>query len=226
MYVTEPGSARLFEDDRIIWAEQVFGGFKELNVLELGPLEGGHSYLMQNGGAKQITAIEANSRSFLKCLCIKQILKLDRVEFQLGDFMAYLEQKPPAVDLVLASGVLYHMQEPLKLLQHIAAISPRAFIWTHYYDADVISQRPELQPKFGTIETITHNGMTYQCARQSYQDALEWAGFCGGSKPTSRWLTRASLEQALGDFGYTDLCYAFEQPDHPNGPAVAICAQR
>lgn len=61
---TEPGTARLFEDGRVIWAEEVFGDFSGWNVLELGPLEPGHSYMFQAREADKVVSIEANTRAF------------------------------------------------------------------------------------------------------------------------------------------------------------------
>ena len=43
--ISSPGKSRLFDDQRIYWAEEVLGGFAGTNVLELGPLEGHHSYM-------------------------------------------------------------------------------------------------------------------------------------------------------------------------------------
>lgn len=54
---TSPGSARVFEDPRITWANSTFGGFQGCSILELGPLECGHTFMMQNFGAKSIVAI-------------------------------------------------------------------------------------------------------------------------------------------------------------------------
>ena len=82
---TTPGPAGLFEDQRITWAGQVFGGFDGKRILELGPLEGGHSYMLHKAGASQVVAVEANSKAFLKCLIVKQIFDLTNVEFLFGD---------------------------------------------------------------------------------------------------------------------------------------------
>ena len=67
---TQPGFANLFEDDRVVWVEEIFGNFMNWKVLELGPLEGGHSYMLLNKAAGKVVSIEANTRAFLKCLCI------------------------------------------------------------------------------------------------------------------------------------------------------------
>jgi hypothetical protein len=216
----------LFEDDRILWAEQFFGGFSGWTILELGPLEGGHSYMFQNRNAQKVIAIEANTRAFLKCLCIKEILKLDRVEFKLGDFMSFLENSNSKYDMVFASGVLYHMEEPVRLIKLISAVTDRLFVWTHYYEQSVILAKKELKRKFGLVMPVEYDAMSYECAEHKYSDALNWIGFCGGPKPISRWLTRNSIIKALTRYGFSDLQINFDQIDHPNGPAFAICAQR
>jgi hypothetical protein len=61
---------------------------------------------------------------------------------------------------------------------------------------------------------------------QSYKEALEWSGFCGGSAPNSTWLTRDSILNGLKHFGYEYLNVSFEHPDHQNGPAFAVCARK
>ena len=223
---TEPGTAQLFEDGRVTWAEEIFGRFAKWNILELGPLEGGHSYMFQNRGADNIISIEANTRAFLKCLCIKEILKLDRVDFRLGDFMSFLRNDGGKYDMVFASGVLYHMEEPIELLKLISKVSDRTMIWTHYYDEKMMATRPDLLNKFSGVNSFEYEGISYDYSTQSYQEALNWSGFCGGPKPVSKWLTRNSILKALKNFGYNDIKINFDSFDHQNGPSFAICAQR
>jgi hypothetical protein len=54
------GQVRLFEDPRLVWAIDRLGGVRGKSVLELGPFEGGHSYMLERAGATSIDAIEAN----------------------------------------------------------------------------------------------------------------------------------------------------------------------
>ncbi len=118
----ETGSASLFDDVRIKWLEAQLGSFSGQRVLELGPLEGGHTCMMERAGAS-VVAIEANQRAFLKCLIVKDALHL-KSEFLYGDFRPYLEAAQPGrFDFILAIGVLYHMLEPLKLLHDIARVT-------------------------------------------------------------------------------------------------------
>ncbi|WP_456381005.1 class I SAM-dependent methyltransferase [Thiolapillus sp.] len=223
---TRPGTASLFEDARITWLEEVFGPVSGLDILELGPLEGGHSYMLQERGANSVTAIEANTRAFLKCLCIKEVLGLNKVNFMLGDFAPYLEETDLSFDLVFASGVLYHMSNPVLLLKSISRVTSKLFLWTHYYDKNIIDTNGSLASKFSGIKSLDIDGKIYQFAEQHYNEALGWAGFCGGGKPTSIWMTKDSLIAALKDFGFTQLTFGFDGKDHPNGPAMAICASK
>ncbi len=59
----QAGGIPLFEDGRIIDAIQQFGGVEGMRVLELGPLEGAHSYMMELYGAASVTAVESNTTS-------------------------------------------------------------------------------------------------------------------------------------------------------------------
>ena len=75
-------------------------------VLELGPLEAGHSYLLERLGAAEIVGIEANTRAYLRCLVVKEILGLGRARFLCGEFVSYLRTSDRRFDLAVASGVL------------------------------------------------------------------------------------------------------------------------
>jgi SAM-dependent methyltransferase len=219
------GHVTLFDDDRIRWIEQQCGGFRGKRILELGPLEGGHTYMMARAGAADIVSIEANRRAFLKCLIVQNVLKFN-ADFRLGDFRPYLANCTEAYDLLIASGVLYHMTDPVGLLRDAARVSRSIALWTHYYDAAMVDARPELRKKFGRSprrETIGSRQLLLY--RYQYRDALGWAGFCGGSAPTSYWLTRDGLLGVLGDFGF-EVAIGDDARDHQNGPALLLFASR
>jgi SAM-dependent methyltransferase len=219
------GAALLFDDFRIKWLEEQSGGLKGKRILELGPLEGGHTYMLSKAGASSITSIESNTTAFLKCLIVQNALKFD-AEFMLGDFCAYLDTCKDKFDLLLASGVLYHMTDPVKLLQDMAKVSNAIGIWTHYYDPDVILGREDLTKKFESEPEMQQVGdRKVVLYKQSYLEALNWGGFCGGSAPTSYWLTRDSLIGLLEDLGFKVLI-GDETKVHPNGSAILLFASR
>jgi SAM-dependent methyltransferase len=223
---TTPGSANLFEDPRIDYVEKVFGGFKGKRILELGPLEAGHSYMLHQKGAAQIIAVESNSRAFMKSLCIKEILGLNKLKLLYGDFRAYFQKSCECFDIVIASGVLCHVTDPLQLIKQLSYSSDNLYISTHYYDPEVIQARFDLHSKFGELETVEINGSYYQSIEYFYDGALNWNGFCGGSAPSSRWLTRYSILEYLKANGYNNIDISHESKNHPYGPCFSVCAKR
>ena len=57
------GLIPLFEDPRVDWGLRELGGVEGQSVLELGPMEGGHSWMLEQRGADRVYAIEANTPS-------------------------------------------------------------------------------------------------------------------------------------------------------------------
>ncbi len=54
------GNVLAFEDPRLQWGVEQLGGVKGRSVLELGPLEGGPTYMLEQLGAASIVSVEAN----------------------------------------------------------------------------------------------------------------------------------------------------------------------
>ncbi len=221
----QAGPVGLFNDERLKWFLGEIGGVAGKKVLELGPLEGGHSYMLEKAGALEITAIEANSRAFLKCLVVKELLGLRRCSFLCGDFMEYLRQAGPAFDVCLAAGVLYHVQNPAELLALLAGrCAGHLLLWTHYYDQKLVAFNPELASRFTASAQCEYAGFRCTLHRQEYRTDLQRPGFCGGGKPTSQWLAREDILNGLAHFGFHDLRLGCDEPRHPHGPAFAVVA--
>ncbi len=224
--VIDAGKSNLFEDRRVSWSAEKIGGFQGKTILELGPLEAGHTYMMEQLGAASILAVEANRRAYLKCLIVKEILGLNRARFLFGDCIEYLRNTSEKFDFCFASGVLYHMINPVELLALISKISDRVFIWTHYYDADVINNTPAIAHKFPESKTAEWDGFQHTLYRYEYKNALDSAGFCGGSNPYSHWMSREDILSCLKYFGFTDIEIEFENREHQNGPSFGVMAVR
>ena len=223
----ETGGVPLFQDTRIVWALDKLGGVRGESVLELGPLEGAHAYMMEQAGAASVVAIEANTRAYLKCLITKEVMGLKRTRFLCGDFMPYLEASHEQFDLLIAAGVLYHMKDPVRLLQLVGQHTRRTHIWTHYYDADLLAPQPNLSQRFTSpVETTDVNGLTVQLHRQNYMESLASKTYCGGGQDYSVWLTRDGLLGTLRAVGFNQIETSFDQPDHPHGPAIALVASK
>lgn len=220
------GELGLFTDPRMKWGGEMIGGFKDLDVLELGPLEAGHTYMLERGGAKSILAIEANSRAYLKCLITKEILNLRSARFQLGDFLEYLHASQETYDLCVANGVLYHMREPAELIYLISKVSDKTIIWTHYYDDEVIKANPEKSGYFTEVKEHSFQGFDYVTNKYNYLEALKSGGFCGGTAPFSRWMYREDILACLKHFGFKNINISFDDPQTRSGPSFCLAASK
>lgn len=218
------GEYPLFEDARIEWGIQQLN-IENKEVLELGPLEGGHSYMLQKHGASSVAAIEANPRAYLRCLMVKQLMKLERVEFLFGDFNEYLRACPKNFDVCFASGVLYHMKNPIELLALIAKRCSGVFLWTHYYDPE-ICKNVILRSKFSSPYTFEVEGFKHTLIPFLYGNARSWSKFIGGPAKTSCWLSRQNILEGLRYFGFSDIHIHFEELNSPHGPCFALVAKR
>lgn len=217
----QAGDIELFDDPRVRWALSQFGEVKGKSILELGPLEGGHSYMLERAEFGCVLGIEANTRAYLKCLISKELLGLSRTHFVCGDFTKYLQASPPHFDAVFACGVLYHMTNPAELIELISRAADQVFIWTHYHDSSSRHARRFSEPKI-----TEQSGFSHIVYRQYYGSGLGWRGSCGGPRRYSHWMRRDDILACLSFFGFSDIRTSFENPDHENGPAFALVAKK
>jgi hypothetical protein len=222
---TTSGTGELFGDPRVTWAIQTLGGVAGASCLELGPLEGGHSFMLQEAGAAHVRAVEANKDAFLKCLVTKELLDLDRCSFLCGDVMEYLRSDSSPVDVCWCAGILYHMTEPVELLELISSRASRLYIWTHYYDEIKLSAGDDKSQAFAGRQkaTIDRAGFQYTLHRHNYGVATRLGAFWGGVQAYSNWLSLPDLLGALEHFGWHVVQTQIDA-DHPHGPSVNLVA--
>ena len=212
------GHADLFQDERIAWLITQDYAHPDKTALELGPLEAGHTCMLEHAGYR-LAAVEANSRAYLKCLIVKELLQL-KSRFLFGDLNKHLKTTHK-VGLIVASGVLYHQLDPISTLGLIAAKAERLFLWTHYYDPQLCTGKLFSHPETPKTEPFPHT-----LYPRSYEQALEWDGFCGGPATMSNWLSRRDLLRAIDHVGFEVKATAFDHPTHQNGPCLALYAIR
>ena len=175
------GVIPLFHDARIAWLIERCGGtLAGLRVAELGPFEGGHSYMLLQAGAENVQAVEANTLNFTKSLCVKEIFSLARLDLHLGEIEAWLSDGGERFDLIVASGVLYHFNDPLQALFDMAGRSDRIFLWTHFTHPSYMPPGdPRLSSFSGKTVERTVEGFTCTYHSRSYDGAQTKAAFCG-----------------------------------------------
>ena len=221
------GANVFYNDDRIRWGLEQFGSLEGKYVLELGPLEASHTYMLHQAGAGRILAIEANKLAFMRCLIVKEIMRLTNAEFLLGDCQRWLRATNERYDLIVACGVLYHMTEPVQLIESLCAHTDAVIIWTHYFDeAELQLGDPRRSPFSGLVVTKRAHGIDIRLHERSYHEAWRDKKFCGGLNDTHYWMEKVQIFDLLRANGFSDLRVAMEQPDHPNGPSFCVFAKR
>ncbi len=224
------GVTPLFDDPRISWAHHrliemgLEGGFAGRDVLELGPLEGGHTYAVDRLEPKSITSIEANARAYLKCLIAKETFGMPRAHFVLGDCLMHLRDTGRRYDIGVACGILYHLTNPVELLELLARRCDAIFLWTVFHDPEFVARNPVPGAKFSEVIQMEHAGFKHTVHRFNYGPSLDWKGFCGGGDVFSYWMEKPEILGALEQFGFKD----FRTEQHPNvhGSALLVAARK
>lgn len=216
------GPIELIGDHRLVSCVEALGGVTDADVLELGPLEGAHSITLRGLGARRVVAIEANTSAYLRCLVTKEVTGLTGVEFRLGDFRPYLDTTDERFDLAVAIGVLYHLDDPVPVLENLARTTDRIVIWSHVHNRAFDVDR--LAHRFGEPVERTTGSTRYRLHPFRYAESLESPGFCGGTRPTAAWIERDDLLAVVDALGFhVVVC---DDHDHDNGPAITLALRR
>lgn len=224
------GATPLFDDPRIAWAHHrlmemgLEDGFRGREVVELGPLEGGHTYLIDRLEARAVTAIEANPRAYLKCLIAKETFAMPRARFVLGDCLEFLRTSEQRFDIGVACGILYHLTNPVELLELLARRCDALFLWTVFFDPEFVAQNPVPGAKFSDVIAMETAGFKHTVHRFNYGPSLDWKGFCGGGEVFSYWMEKEEIIGALRHFGFTT--FRHEQQPNVHGSALMLAARK
>ncbi len=194
------GNFDAMNDERISQFFDVFPRVK--NVLELGSLEGGHSFsLARNSSVERVVAIEARDKNIEKATFVKNLLNDKKVEFINADLEKTDLAKCGEFDAVFCSGLLYHLTEPWRLIEQCQKVSPRIFIWTRYAGENEAK-------KFS-------NGYRGKWYREG-----GWLDPLSGTSNYSFWMSMGSLVNLLTKYGYANVNIIENNISHPNGCAV------
>jgi SAM-dependent methyltransferase len=190
---------------------------ERLRVVDLGCLEGLFAVEFARRGA-DVVGIEAREPNIEKARFSKAALALDNLELVQGDVRNLSRERYGGFDVVLALGILYHLDAPdvFVFLERMAEVCDGLSVLDTHVTAS-------------TAERFRHEGRSYwgsSYAEPDTSDALAkdtlWASL---DNPRSVVLTRHSLFNALAHAGFTTafeckLPPILEQPDW--GTFVAV----
>lgn len=209
------------KDPRLLWHLEQIGGAEGKTVLELGALEGAHTKMLHDAGARLIMATEGLNDCFLRCLVVKEAFYLTRARFFFCDFNDYVASYPDAIevlgapkfDFVSAAGVLYHQKDPVTLIRNLARITDTVLVWSQVADAT--------QPagKEGTVNGYRGKWNNYNGTR------LTSASYCGGLQNDAFWLYGNELIRCFYDAGFRHITRG-ESPRNVNGESLLFVASK
>jgi hypothetical protein len=212
------GMLRLDVDARLAWQMEVINGIEDKRILELGPLEGAHTKMMIEAGAKNIIAIEGLSDAFLRCLIVKEAFDLIRAKFIFGDFCRLIPQyQPERFDIVTALGVLYHQTNPARLIHDISRVTDTVFVWSQ-----VASQTHPSELE----RTIDAYGETYKGKIMYWGDLrLNTETYCASLQKEAFWMYPEEMLRCFKNAGFSNIIQK-ESPPTGSGDTLLFVAQK
>jgi predicted nicotinamide N-methyase len=207
-----------------------------LRVADLGSLEGGFALALASRGA-QVLGIEARVRNLEKAHLLEEHFELENLKFVLGDVKDFSEERFGVFDIVLALGIVYHLDDPIPWLRQIASATKTVLIVDSHYapvdDAGLAKMDPRIS-HLGPLEQIQFEGWTCEGRwfkeydSKADREAQLWASY---SNRSSFWLTKESLLLGLVRAGfdlvveqhdYSAHLYRYFSVTYPRAMIVAI----
>ena len=163
-----------------------------------------------------------------KCLLVKQLFDLDRVEFELGNFVPWVQETDETFDLVVAAGVLYHLSDPVPVLDAICRVTSKVYLWTHYVDLEAMPETDRRYKRwFVGVEEHEYAGPDLPAAPARLQEEPDerpevHRRACTPARPGSRSRPSSTVFEANG----FDVEVAHEMPDNRSGPWASFFARK
>lgn len=209
----------LTKDPRLVWHLEQVGGAVGKRILELGPLEGAHTKMLIEAGAREVIAVEGLADCFLRCLVVKEAFQLDKAKFLFGDFNDYVDQcfDGKKFDFISAAGVLYHQQNPSKLIHNLGKITDTVIVWSQVANCNGQPSNIDGEDRF--LDCYYGKINNYQGAR------LKSETYCAGLNDWAFWFYPDEMRRCFYDAGFKNIIET-PSPSNVNGDCLLFVATR
>lgn len=187
------------------------GGYDGHKVLDLGCLEGYFSLECALHGADAL-GVDAKEVNFKKCEFVKSVLGVPNLRFALDDAMNVTRQRYGSFDVVLALGLLYHLDDPFTFLAQVADLCERFLVLDTLVALEDAPQTIDgWQPELSDLRDFTHDERNYSGRLyREYEEGAdeverEFSTTASHRNEFSIWLTEDSLVSLLDDVGFEQL---------------------
>ena len=190
--------------------DRLDGNFKGRRIVDIGCLEGYFSLECALQGA-EVLGIDGKLLNVRKCEFVRSVLGVEQATFILGDAMNVTRRSFGQFDVVLALGLLYHLEDPYTFLANLAGLC-RGFA---LIDTQVaLDDQPESikegwRPDLSEMRTFTFAGRSYEgrlfreFPTGTARDVKDLSPTASLENELSVWLTEDSLIRMLHDVGFS-----------------------
>jgi 2-polyprenyl-3-methyl-5-hydroxy-6-metoxy-1,4-benzoquinol methylase len=190
-------------------ADRLGEDFHDRRIVDIGCLEG---YFCIEGALRgaEVLGIDGKLLNVRKCEFVRSVLGLRSARFVQGDAMQVRRESIGRCDVVLALGLLYHLDDPYTFLANVADLCEGfVVIDTHV----ALTDQPETlkngwRPELSEMRTFSFGGRQYEgrlfreFPAGTTQDVKDVSPTTSLDNELSVWLTEASLVQMLHDIGF------------------------
>jgi len=96
---------------------------RDIDCLDIGCHEGFYSLAMARRGVRNVVAIDARPENLERARFVASAMGLDRISYREGHVETLAADQNRTFDLTLFLGVLYHVEDPMRCLRQVAAVT-------------------------------------------------------------------------------------------------------
>ena len=193
---------------------------------DFGPLEGGHSYMLEQAGAAEIDrgGGEQHCATF-KCLLVQQAPR-PREDASSGSATS-CRGWTTTNDTYRPGGrggrALPRVRPGAGPRRHLSGRRTQVYLWTHYVDFDLMPQTDRRYKRWLVVEEHDYRGAPYPLHRRAYKKTHSDPKFIGGVHTTTAWIEKQTILEVFGANGY-EVEIAHEANNH-SGPSASFFAR-
>jgi tRNA (mo5U34)-methyltransferase len=95
----------------------------QIDCLDIGCHEGFYSLAMARRGVKSVTAVDAREENLKRARFVASAMETEGIDYRIGRVETLSAELNRQFDLTLFLGVLYHVEDPMRCLREVAAVT-------------------------------------------------------------------------------------------------------
>jgi hypothetical protein len=187
------------------------GSYEGRKLLDLGCLESYFSLECALHGA-DVLGVDAKQINIKKCEFVRSVLGVTNLTFALDNAMNVTRERYGGFDVVLALGLLYHLDDPYTFLAQVAELCDGFLVLDTLVALEHEPHRiGDWEPDLSDLRGFSFGGRSYRGRLyREFEDGAdqterEFSTTASQDNDLSAWLTEDALVEMLGDVGLPQL---------------------